>query len=54
MNQLKISEPMPGSGRSYAEAYHSPRYPDEPASELEMRSRRYEDMVPRVAPTLIS
>ncbi|KAB5539278.1 hypothetical protein GE09DRAFT_312397 [Coniochaeta sp. 2T2.1] len=66
LTQLKISEPMPGSGRSYADSYPSPprypsyprspdrRYPDEPASELEMRSRRYEDMVPRVAPKLIS
>lgn len=64
IQQLKISEPMPGSGRDYAESNNSkgygygspsrPLYPREDSNELEMRSRRYEDMVPRVAPNFIS
>ncbi|KAL1891408.1 hypothetical protein Sste5346_007671 [Sporothrix stenoceras] len=43
---LKISDPMPGSGRVYA----NERGNGFDNSELEMKSRRYEDMVPRHVP----
>ena len=44
----KISEPMPTNhGRAYAQDNHS--Y-ETGLSELEMKSRRYEDMVPRQKP----
>ncbi|CAK7217713.1 hypothetical protein SCUCBS95973_003238 [Sporothrix curviconia] len=44
--RLQISEPMPGAGRAYASDDRS-RFEQ---SELEMKSRRYEDMVPRHVP----
>ncbi|KAF6822111.1 hypothetical protein CPLU01_12229 [Colletotrichum plurivorum] len=49
---MQISGPMPGSGRDYSGGYSggmigmtSKNY-----SELEMRSRRYEEMIPRQSP----
>lgn len=42
-HSYKISDPMPGSGRVFAEDHDN-------LSELEMKSRRYEDMVPRNVP----
>lgn len=44
----KISEPMPVSGRAYGHDY-SNSY-ETGLSELEMKSRRYEDMLPRQVP----
>ncbi|KAK0732980.1 hypothetical protein B0T26DRAFT_2343 [Lasiosphaeria miniovina] len=48
-SQIKISDPLPGSGRSYA---HDPHYQhhENGAGELEMKSHRYEDMLPRQKP----
>ncbi|KAK3395223.1 hypothetical protein B0H63DRAFT_445265 [Podospora didyma] len=43
---IKISEPMPGAGRSYAHDHHY----EAGLSELEMKSRPYEEMVPRQKP----
>ncbi|KAK0615192.1 hypothetical protein B0T17DRAFT_510982 [Bombardia bombarda] len=43
---LTISEPMPGSGRSFANDHQY----EAGISELELKSRRYEDMVPRHMP----
>jgi len=43
---FQISDPLPGSGRSYASDQHD--Y-ETGLSELEMKSRRYEDMIPRAA-----
>ncbi|EFX03234.1 cfem domain containing protein [Grosmannia clavigera kw1407] len=40
----KISDPTPGPGRNFAEDH------DSGMSELELKSRRYEDMVPRQVP----
>lgn len=46
----KISDPMPAhSGRAYASQDYNPSY-ETGLSELEMKSRRYEDMVPRAKP----
>lgn len=54
---LQISDPMPGSGRAYAgDGYSSlPSLrpvvpPRQPMNELDMNSRRYEDMLPRHTP----
>jgi len=44
----KISEPMPVSGRAYGHDY-SNSY-ETGLSDLEMKSRRYEDMLPRQVP----
>ncbi|CAK7268707.1 hypothetical protein SEPCBS119000_003198 [Sporothrix epigloea] len=44
---LQISDPMPGAGRVYAS---DDQGHFEPPSELEMKSRRYEEMVPRHVP----
>jgi hypothetical protein len=40
---------MPGSGRAYANDHHHQQY-ETGLSELEMKSRRYEEMVPRQKP----
>ncbi|KLU83725.1 hypothetical protein MAPG_02776 [Magnaporthiopsis poae ATCC 64411] len=46
---LNISQPMPGSGRSYAGDHHNEKY--EMSSSLDdFKSRRYEDMLPRQTP----
>ncbi|GKT51375.1 GPI-anchored CFEM domain protein ARB_01545 [Colletotrichum spaethianum] len=45
---LQISGPMPGSGRDYTGGILGMK--EKNHSELEMRSRRYEDMVPRQSP----
>jgi len=46
----QISDPLPGSGRSYANDHHHKQYQPASKSELESKSRRYEDMVPRQKP----
>ncbi|EPE06945.1 cfem domain protein [Ophiostoma piceae UAMH 11346] len=48
LRSYEISEPMPGAGRVYANENNSQGF--EPVSELEMKSRRYEDMMPRHVP----
>ncbi len=45
----QISEPLPGSGRTYANDHHHRQY-EAGMSELELRSKRYEDMLPRQSP----
>ncbi|CRK37057.1 hypothetical protein BN1708_007311 [Verticillium longisporum] len=45
---LQISDPMPGSGRDYSGGIQY--ISEKNHSELEMNSRRYEDMVPRQTP----
>lgn len=45
----KISEPMPGAGRTFAGDSYNQEY-EMGISDLEMKSRRYEDMVPRQTP----
>ncbi|GKT60835.1 hypothetical protein ColTof4_00952 [Colletotrichum tofieldiae] len=45
---MQISGPMPGSGRDYTGGIIGIK--EKNHSELEMRSRRYEDMVPRQSP----
>ncbi|KAL8388259.1 hypothetical protein RB595_009353 [Gaeumannomyces hyphopodioides] len=46
---LNISQPMPGSGRTYAGDHHNEKY--EANSSLDdFKSRRYEDMLPRQTP----
>ncbi|KAL8349971.1 hypothetical protein RB601_001492 [Gaeumannomyces tritici] len=46
---LNISQPMPGSGRTYAGDHHNEKY--ETNSSLDdFKSRRYEDMLPRQTP----
>ncbi|KEZ40602.1 hypothetical protein SAPIO_CDS8517 [Scedosporium apiospermum] len=47
-----ISGPMPGSGRDYADS-HSDFGKEHNGSELEMTSRRYEDMLPRAQPASV-
>jgi len=46
---FQISEPLPGSGRSYANDHHHKQYRAS-KTELESNARRYEDMVPRQKP----
>lgn len=57
LKQLQISDPMPGSGRSYAgDSAHSPGQRSQfemGLTELESRSRRYEDMLPREKPRYV-
>ncbi|KAF4778288.1 hypothetical protein HER10_EVM0002622 [Colletotrichum scovillei] len=45
---MQISGPMPGSGRDYTGGFIGMK--DKNHSELEMKSRRYEDMLPRQSP----
>lgn len=45
-HMIKISDPAPGGGRSFAGDHHY----ETGLSELEMKSRRYEDMIPRQQP----
>ncbi|KAM7223057.1 hypothetical protein V8F06_001613 [Rhypophila decipiens] len=45
-HMIKISDPAPGGGRAFAGDNHY----ETGLSELEMKSRRYEDMVPRQQP----
>ena len=45
---LQISEPMPGSGRDYSGRAGS--ISDKNLTELEQKSKRYEDMIPRQSP----
>ncbi|OAA61939.1 cfem domain containing protein [Niveomyces insectorum RCEF 264] len=47
-SSIKISDPLPGSGPFYGDSSRSERYNN--VAELEMKSRRYEDMVPRQVP----
>ncbi|KAK2067234.1 hypothetical protein P8C59_000992 [Phyllachora maydis] len=47
--KAQISDPLQGSGRSFAHDPHYNQY-ETGLSDLEMRSRRYEDMVPRTSP----
>ncbi|PKS07434.1 hypothetical protein jhhlp_006038 [Lomentospora prolificans] len=47
----KISGPMPGSGRDYADSHSDFGKEHHGTSELEMTSRRYEDMLPRAQPS---
>nr|XP_036581624.1 uncharacterized protein CTRU02_08196 [Colletotrichum truncatum]KAF6790067.1 hypothetical protein CTRU02_08196 [Colletotrichum truncatum] len=47
-HSMQISGPMPGSGRDYSAGIVG--MTGKNYSELEMRSRRYEDMVPRQSP----
>lgn len=49
MQKLKISDPMPGSGRTYANDHHNRQY-EAGENDLEMRSKRYEEYEPRVSP----
>ncbi|CAI4214982.1 unnamed protein product [Parascedosporium putredinis] len=46
-----ISGPMPGSGRDYADSRSDFSKENHTTSELEMTSRRYEDMLPRAQPS---
>ena len=46
---LKISEPLPGSGRTYANDHHHQQF-KAGTTDLETKSRRYEDMLPRQSP----
>ena len=48
--RFQISEPLPGSGRSYANDHHHKQYQSASKSELESNARRYEDMIPRQKP----
>jgi hypothetical protein len=48
-SRLQISDPLPGSGRTYAGDHQQP-HPGGAMSELEIKSKRYEDMVPRQTP----
>jgi len=57
LKQIQISDPLPGSGRTYAgdndmDSQHSPRL-GTAQSELETSSRRYEDMLPREKPRYV-
>ncbi|KAM7205396.1 hypothetical protein V8F20_003165 [Naviculisporaceae sp. PSN 640] len=45
-HMIKISDPAPGGGRTFAGDHHY----ETGLSELEMKSRRYEDMIPRQQP----
>lgn len=45
-SSLKISDPMPGSGRSFANDHHNAQY----EGEMEFKSSRYEDLLPRTTP----
>ncbi|KAF6795874.1 hypothetical protein CSOJ01_13343 [Colletotrichum sojae] len=49
---MQISGPMPGSGRDYSGGYSGSMIgmTSKNYSELEMRSRRYEEMIPRQSP----
>jgi hypothetical protein len=47
---FQISGPMPGSGRDYADSHFDSYHKENNMSELELRSRRYEDMLPRQQP----
>ncbi|KAI6359781.1 hypothetical protein MCOR25_006953 [Pyricularia grisea] len=48
--RLKISEPMPGAGRTYAGDHFHDKYQSNSPSDVDFKSRRYEDMLPRQTP----
>ncbi|TLD14536.1 hypothetical protein PspLS_11147 [Pyricularia sp. CBS 133598] len=50
LRRLKISEPMPGAGRTYAGDHFHDKYQSSSPSDIDFKSRRYEDMLPRQTP----
>lgn len=50
LRRLKISEPMPGAGRTYAGDHFHDKYQSSSPSDIDFKSRRYEDMLPRQMP----
>lgn len=49
-NRYKISQPMPNSEHAYTYNNNNSEYDIGAGSELESKSRRYEDMLPREEP----
>ena len=49
-NRFKISHPMPNSDHAYTYSHNNSEYDIGGGSELESKSRRYEDMLPREEP----
>ncbi|TLS28463.1 hypothetical protein PpBr36_02101 [Pyricularia pennisetigena] len=50
LRRLKISDPMPGAGRTYAGDHFHDKYQSNSPSDIDFKSRRYEDMLPRQTP----